>query len=164
MQYHVMGLPEEMGATVRAAMRSPQYGHPAMRETARGTGPCRICLRRFEIGAEDRILFTYQPPVDASTVGAPGPVFIHAEACVRYRAEAFPDDLRPLPVILEGRAGEGRVLQSVRIAGTEADRALRDMFAREDVEYAFIRHGEAGCHIARADRGPLPNVSGTIRP
>lgn len=154
-EYHISGLPEELGATVRETMRSPQYGHPAVRETARGTGPCRICLRRFEVGAEDRILFTYRPDMDDASVSAPGPVFIHAEECVRYHGNAFPEDLRPLPVVLEARSAGNRVARALRVDGVDADPALLQLFSDDDVDYVFIRHGQAGCHIARVDRGPL---------
>jgi hypothetical protein len=155
-RYHICGLSAELGATVRESMRSPQYGHPAVREVARGTGPCRICLRRFEVGKDERILFTYRPGVDDASVGAPGPVFIHAGACTQYRGSTFPDDLKPLPIVLEGRSGGNRTPRAVRVRGTDVDAALLELLANDDIKYVFIRHGDAGCHIARVNRGPLP--------
>ena len=121
MQYHVRGLPEGLGGTVRETMRSPQYGHPAVRELAGGTGPCRICLRRFDVGAEDRILFTYQPATGDGSVGAPGPVFIHAGPCAQYHGAVFPPDLQSLPVIIEGHGTHGRVPHAVQVAGSEGN-------------------------------------------
>jgi hypothetical protein len=42
--------------------------------------------------------------------------------------------------------------RAVRVPGSAADAALRELFAYQDVDYVFIRHGDAGCHVARADR------------
>lgn len=157
-EYYIHGLSEELGATVRQSMRSPQYGHAAMREVAKGTGPCRICLRRFEVGRDERILFTYRPDVDSTSVGAPGPVFIHAEDCEQYRGSAFPEDLKSLPIVLEGRSGGNRAPRALHVKGTDVDSALVELLSHDDVEYVFIRHGDAGCHIARVNRGPLPRM------
>jgi hypothetical protein len=154
--YHVVGLADEITEEVRRTMRSPEYGHPAVREVARGTGPCRACLRRFEVGSDERILFTYRAPADGDTVGAPGPVFIHAAHCEQYRGTRFPEDLHPLPIILEGRARGNRVPHALTFEGPCADAALAALFANPEVEYVHVRHGEAGCHITRVSRGVLP--------
>ena len=50
MQFRIAGIPSDLAAEVRQTLRSPQYGHPAHRETATGYGPCRLCLRTFEVG------------------------------------------------------------------------------------------------------------------
>lgn len=154
--YHIVGLPDAIAADVRSTMRSPEYGHPAAREIARGTGPCRVCLQRFTVGADERILFTWRSRVDDGSVGAPGPVFIHAEPCTQYRGTKFPEDLHSLPVILEGRANGNLIPHAVSVPGAEADAALAALFADPDVAYVHVRHGAAGCHIGRVDRGPLP--------
>ena len=59
--FHIQALPETIAQAARAAQASPQYGHPAHVELARGYGPCRSCLRRFHTGEENRLLFTYNP-------------------------------------------------------------------------------------------------------
>lgn len=40
MRFRVAGIPASLAAEVRQTQRSPQYGHPAYRETATGYGPC----------------------------------------------------------------------------------------------------------------------------
>lgn len=155
-EYHIVGLDPEIAAEVRETMLSPGYGHPVVREVARGTGPCRSCLRRFEVGAEERLLFTYRPEAGGGTIGAPGPVFIHAESCDQYRGTSFPADLHVLPIILEAWASDNRIPAARRVQGSDADAALAELFADPDVEYIHVRHGEAGCHIARVNRGSLP--------
>ena len=47
MRYIVRSVPQEIADEVRRTRRAPGYGHPAHLETARGTGPCRCCLRQF---------------------------------------------------------------------------------------------------------------------
>lgn len=152
--YHISGLDDALTEEVRRTMLSPEYGHPAVRELARGTGPCRACLQLFRVGSEERLLFTYRPEERNGTVGAPGPVFIHAERCARYSSTMFPTDLYSLPLIIEARAADHRIPRAHRVSGAEADAALESLFTDPDVEYVEIRHGEAGCHIARVSRGP----------
>lgn len=67
--------------TVRTTGKSPGYGHPTYAEVATGHGPCRHCLRTFEIGVEQRTLFTYDPFYGLDPIPLPGPVFIHTEPC-----------------------------------------------------------------------------------
>lgn len=150
--YHIGGLPQLLVEEVRGTRLSPGYGHPVVSETAQGTGPCRSCLDLFEVGREERLLFTYGPPSGSDTLAAPGPVYIHAGDCTRYDAAQFPDTLRELPLIIEGRTGNGRILRSVPITGNQIDKVLDDLLADLEVDFLFLRHGEAGCHIARIDR------------
>lgn len=148
----IRGLPDALTTAVRQTLRSPEYGHPVVREVASGTGPCRACLSLFHVGADERLLFTYRPSETDGTLGAPGPVFIHAEPCPRYEGTTFPPALRALPLVFEARAGENRVLASRRATGDAVDEAMADLLADPAVTCLYIRHGEAGCHIARVER------------
>lgn len=154
--YHITGLTDDITEEVRRTLRSPGYGHPVHREVAAGTGPCRACLETFRPGAEDRLLFTYRPAGGAGTLGAPGPVFIHARTCTRYRGTSFPVPLLGLPLLIEARTADNRIPAVRAATGADVDRVLDELLADPDVEYLNVRHGEAGCHIARVDRGPLP--------
>jgi hypothetical protein len=152
--FYIRGLADDLTAEVRQTLRSQEYGHPALRETARGTGPCRACLGLFTVGKEERLLFTYRPAEDDGTLGAPGPVFIHAEDCGQYQGDVFPPTLRQLPLLLEARASGNRVLAARRATGAGVDEALEALLADPEVDYLYLRHGEAGCHIARVTRRP----------
>jgi hypothetical protein len=152
--FRVQGIPQEVAAAVRATMRAPEYGHPAHRELAQGYGPCRLCLRTFDIGREDRILFTYQPFREPGGLPAPGPVFIHAETCARYDALELPPDFRSLPLVLEAYENGGRLLAQQRLGAGDpaAEEALSGLFERSGADYVHVRNGEAGCFMARAER------------
>jgi Protein of unknown function (DUF1203) len=150
--YRVVAIPDELANQTRASLKSPQYGHPAHVEVATGYGPCRSCLRTFQEGEEERILFTYNPFAGLDAYPSPGPVFIHREGCPRYEEPDFPADLRRLPLTLEAY-GRGR-WPVARESGAERDveGAVDRLFAHPAVEYIHVRNTEAGCYIARIER------------
>jgi hypothetical protein len=150
--FRYTGIPAAVADEARRTLRSPQYGHPAHRERAQGYGPCRLCLRTFAIGREDRLLFTYQPFSDAGSLPAPGPVFIHAEHCERFSASTLPPDFRRLPLVIEGFRAGGALVVQTRVTVEDPEAVVARTFAEPGVEYAHIRNGEAGCFMARIER------------
>lgn len=152
MPFRVAGIPSDLATEVRRTLRSPQYGHPAHRETATGYGPCRLCLRTFTVGVEERILFTYQPFSDPASVPAPGPVFVHASPCERYDGAILPPDFRPLPLLFEAYRIGGELLGREQVQGELPEDALERLFAATAADYVHIRNAEAGCFMARVDR------------
>lgn len=152
MSFRVISLSPEIAAAVRQERRSPRYGHPVFAEIAPGTGPCRSCLDLFEVGVEERLLFTYAPDAGDAAVGAPGPVVIHSTECERFSGEGLPAGLRKLPIVVEGRTRDGRVLRADPTPGDAADALIEACLAEAAVGFLFLRHGEAGCHIARVER------------
>jgi hypothetical protein len=153
MSFTVRGIPQDVADEVRRTRLAPGYGHPAHHEIARGTGPCRCCLQTFVPGVDERLLFTYRPRGDESALMAPGPVFIHANHCEAYVGTGFPAGLRSLPLAFEARARESCVPALTRGGGVEAEREISRLLARGDVAWLHLRHAEAGCFIARIDRG-----------
>jgi len=145
-QFRFHGIAEALAAQVRSSMRSPQYGHPAHRELARGYGPCRLCLRTFAVGKDERILFTYQPFLEPGSLPAPGPVFIHARECARYDAAELPADFRSLPLVFEAYRAGGDLIARERVGTRAPEEVLAALFERPD--YVHIRNGEAGCFMA----------------
>ena len=130
-------------------MRAPQYGHPAHREIAQGTGPCRQCLRTFTVGRDERILFTYQPFEAPGSLPSPGPVFIHADACARYESDALPPDFSTLPLVFDAYGTEGGLIAQRRAGVGATDEDVRALFEKTRARYIHIRHGDAGCFMAR---------------
>ncbi|HEY9506565.1 MAG TPA: DUF1203 domain-containing protein [Gemmatimonadales bacterium] len=150
--YRFQGIPDSISAAARDGMRSPQYGHPAHAEVAGGYGPCRQCLRTFQVGVEERLLFTYQPFSDPSALPAPGPVFIHRSPCERYDGTELPASLRALPLALEGYGAGGTLLAQRRVGAQTFESVLDEVFEPAEVRYVHLRNVEAGCFIARIDR------------
>ncbi|HZD92717.1 MAG TPA: DUF1203 domain-containing protein [Candidatus Sulfotelmatobacter sp.] len=138
---------------VRSTLKSPQYGHPAHVESAAGYGPCRACLKQFRVGAEDRILFTYNPFAGFDGYPSPGPVFIHAGSCEAFaEADNFPEELRGLPLTLEAFGDDRWILGRERPHPQEIEEAIQKCFAIAGVRYIHVRNTEAGCFIARIER------------
>jgi hypothetical protein len=163
--FRIVPIDAELAARARREHRSPQYGHPAAVETARGYGPCRQCLRTFRVGEEARLLFTYDPIPKGSGLPQPGPIFIHQEPCTPFDGPGFPEELRDLPLFLEGF---GRGTWQVRRepadgAAIEADIAA--MLRDPAIELLHIRNAEAGCFIARVQPvGSLDRDAGVPDP
>jgi hypothetical protein len=152
MIFELRAIPQDLADAARAARRSPQYGHPAHVETASGHGPCRCCLEPFVVGRDQRLLFTYRPEGDATSLMAPGPVFIHAEHCRAWQGAGFPEALAALPLAFEGRGTQGIVTGVSRDPRKPIEQRLAQVFALDGTEYIHVRHAEAGCYIARVDR------------
>lgn len=151
--FRYSGIPTALAAEARATLRSPQYGHPAHREPAGGYGPCRLCLRTFRIGEEDRLLFTYQPFAEPGSLPAPGPVFVHADGCERYDETEFPADLRAIPTVVEGYTRGGRLVAQEWVNGEGPEAVIRRVLEGTTADYAHLRNAEAGCFVARVEIG-----------
>jgi len=142
------GISDAIAAEVRRTLRAPEYGHPAHRDLAKGYGPCRLCLRTFAIGKEERILFTYQPFRDEGSLPAPGPVFIHAHECARYEAAELPPDFRSLPLVFEAYRNGSQLLAQERVGERSPEEVLAKLLDRSGADYVHIRNGEVGCFMA----------------
>lgn len=152
-RHRIQGIPQTLATAVRESMTSPQYGHPVHAEVATGYGPCRLCLQTFEVGSEERLLFTYQPFTDPTALPAPGPVFIHRASCERYDGPGLPEALRPLPLAVEGYGAGGALLVQRRVDSSGFEAVVNRVFEQAEVQFAHLRNAEAGCFIARIDRG-----------
>ena len=155
-EYRVVAVGDGLANAVRRTMKSPGYGHPAHVETATGYGPCRQCLRTFDIGTERRILFTYDAFHGKEDLPLPGPVFIHEEPCERYPEDGgFPVDMMAHKLTLNAySAGRALIAQKYILDGIvepELEVLLSDM----NVDYIHVRDTAAGCYdfsIERANR------------
>jgi len=151
-RFRVVPIDAIIADSVRREQRSPQYGHPATVEVAKGYGPCRQCLRTFRVGEEARILFTYNPVPKDDGLAQPGPIFIHKDPCTAFEGSGVPPQLRGLPLFLEGF---GRGTWAVRRAPVDAGSIEADiatMLRDPAIELLQIRNAEAGCFIARVER------------
>ena|SRR5215813_11144415 len=152
--FRVVAVSEGLAEKVRASRKAPGYGHPVHSEVATGYGPCRLCLRDFEIGVDRRLLFTLDPFHGLEDFPLPGPVFIHEDECDRHPENAgFPEDLRShdLTLVAYGRGRRQRAEE--RIAGREIEDAIVRLLGRADVDYLHVRDTEAGCYDLRIERG-----------
>jgi hypothetical protein len=152
MNYKVVPISGEIARSVRAQMKSPQYGHPAFAEIANGCGPCRACLKTFVEGSETRILFTYNAFENLSRLPLPSPVFIHEDECELFDEKGFPPDLVDLPLLFEGYGNESELVRREAVKKEKIDHQIAEIFALSAVRYINLRNSEAGCFVARIER------------
>jgi hypothetical protein len=152
MSFRVVPISDELAETARRELRSPQYGHPAHVETASGYGPCRSCLHTFTVGAEQRLLMTYNPFDGLNSYPSPGPIYIHPERCEPFAGNGFPADLRALPLYLEGYDDDRMVVERVPATGDDVESGIARVFQNDRVRYIHVRNAEAGCFIARVEK------------
>jgi hypothetical protein len=150
--FRIVPIDAELADRARREHRSPQYGHPATVEIAKGSGPCRQCLRTFRIGEEQRLLFTYNPVPKTSGLAQPGPIFIHAETCEPFQGPGVPPQLRGLPLFLEAFGRGTWTVRREPVDGEAIEADIAAMLRDPAIELVQIRNAEAGCFIARADR------------
>jgi Protein of unknown function (DUF1203) len=153
--YQVTPVNNEIAQEVRQTLKAPGYGHPAYVDVARGYGPCRVCLQTFTVDRDQRILFTHDPFAGHEPFPLPGPIYIHADACVPYaETSRFPDGLRFIPLTFHGYADERRIRAQERIDDGKVEEIVDRLFADPLIDYIHVRNTEAGCFIARIDREP----------
>ena len=156
--YRVIALEQETARKVRELRRSPGYGHPVHSEIATGYGPCRLCLRDFQIGIDRRLLFTCDPFFRLEQYPLPGPVFIHEAECDRHPEEAgFPADLLTHRLTLTAYARGRHFRAEERVEGNDGvESVVSRLLSRPDVDYLHVRDTDAGCYDFRIERTNVP--------
>lgn len=149
----VVPIPTKVAALVRETNRAPGYGHPAHTEVATGHGPCRHCLRTFNLGHEQRILFTYNPFHGLERIPFPGPIFIHAASCERYPTDAgYPRDMLQHAAVMNAfRKGQELIARKLVTEKGTHNAAVLDLLANHDVDYIEVRDLDAGCFDFRIE-------------
>jgi len=137
---------------VRTTRRAPEYGHPVHEELASGTGPCRECLSAFKVGEDRRLLVTYNPFGGTKGLAQPGPIFIHAEACMPHNGRGYPVGLHSIPVTAQAFFDDGTIAEPRQLPMGGQAATLDMLLAEPRAKFVHLRHAEAGCFIARAER------------
>jgi hypothetical protein len=149
----VVAIPTEVAEEVRNTMRAPGYGFPAHVEVAMDAAPCRHCLRTFKVGAERRILFTYDRFSGVESLPQPGPVYIHAEPCEPYNENGgFPEDLRNSPRTLEAYVSGRNFVGQEYVTDGKFEPAVERLLERPEVDYIQVQSSTAGCFTFRIER------------
>jgi len=149
----IVATPTETANAVRRTLKAPTYGFPAHVETAMDAAPCRHCLKTFEAGKEQRILFTYDRFAGIESLPQPGPIYIHAENCERYGADGgFPEELRNSPRTLEAYARGRKLTGTEYVADGTYEAAIEKLFANQEAAYILVNSTTAGCFTFRIER------------
>ena len=104
-------------------------------------------------GAERATLFTLDPFAGIETLPLPGPIYIHADGCVRYAENAgIPNKLMTSPRTLNAYARGRRLMAQEYVDFANAEGTIARLFARPDVDYVHVRSTTAGCYTFRLER------------
>jgi hypothetical protein len=110
-------------------------------------------LRTFQVGQEQRTLFTFDPFGGSEEVPLPGPVFIHAMGCPRYAEEGgYPEELRKYPAVLVAYGKGQEVVAQVHAGAGTQECAIQRLLERPEIRYIHVRDREAGCYDFRVER------------
>jgi hypothetical protein len=150
--FKVTAIPAEIAEKVRMTGVSSWAKLPASTSIAKGYGPCRLCLKTFEVDKDERIFFTYNPFEGRAELPLPGPVFIHKENCARYEGESFPPDFRRLPMLFEVFTTDEQMLKRVSVAENTIEQQIEELFSSPEASYIYVRNAEAGCFMAFVER------------
>ena len=150
--YRIVPISRDAANEVRQNMTSPFGKLPASSSIATGYGPCRSCLKTFRQGEEERIYITFDPFAGVSNLPLPGPVFIHTDECSEYSERRFPEELKTIPMILEGFGANSRLVRSEPLSMDRTDQQIGEILNTSEVEVIHIRNAEAGCFIAKIKR------------
>jgi len=154
--YRIVAISDKLAGLVRQTRLSPHYKHPAHAEVATGYGPCRHCLRTFNVGEDRRILFTYDPFWGVEPLPLPGPVFIHEGDCERYPVDGgIPEDLREHALTLNAYGRGRRLLAQEYVADGQVEPVVERLLDRSEIDYIHVRDTEAGCYDFRIERAEL---------
>jgi hypothetical protein len=130
-----------------------------------GGTPLRCCLRDATVG-ERVLLIGYRPAAKGGPYAEVGPVFVHAERCAGYRAEAgYPEGFRHRRQLFRAYGRDGWPVHNQIVEPAEVDAVIAELLARPDVETVHSRNVLAGCYmfaIHRAHPGPGPLGSTSI--
>jgi len=132
------------------------YGLPPERKISDGDGvPCRHCLRNVGKG-EPYLVLAWRPFPALQPYAETGPIFLHAEPCMRADAgDVLPEMFRPTPdYILRGYGHDDRIVYgtgAVTATHRICERA-HELLARPDIAYVHMRSARNNCYQCRIDR------------
>lgn len=154
MKLAVRGIPTDQVRQLR--MGAPDaHGQPALRRTAHGlANPCRHCLQLIADGAQ-KLVLAYRPFDEAQPYAEVGPIFLHADDCPHYEADALPAWFAHLtPAIVRGYGPDHWIRYETGdvVAGSALAEACRKILADPAVAYVHVR-SKFNCFQCRVDRG-----------
>lgn len=155
--FKIVPLSKSWAATVRESMKD-EFGHTAIEQVAKGKGPCRVSLKPFKVGVDQRILVSHSPFEVDNVFNQPGPVFINKEEVEEYAdVYQFPKEIKEdkenFPLTLIGY-NERQEMNFTKLVGDEdVDLLIERIFLEKPkIKYLHARNAEAGCFILKIER------------
>ncbi len=141
------------------------YGNVPDFSISDGAGnPCRHCLKMIDKG-ERFMIISYRPFDELQPYAEQGPIFLHAEPCEAFRAEADPGRVAKIPPVLRDspqylmRGYDERqriVYGSGAIVEKDNIEAVADlMLTKSAIEFIHVRSSTNNCWQARIERADI---------
>ncbi|HEU0064853.1 MAG TPA: DUF1203 domain-containing protein [Flavisolibacter sp.] len=156
-QFKIVPLSASYATNIRA-IKTDDFGHPIVEQTAKGKGPCRVSLKPFKAGTDRQILISHSPFEIDNAFNQPGPVFINLNEVEEYKdVHRFPPELKAdkksFPLSLIGYDKNQRMVLSKLVGDNDVDELIVQLFeSRPDIEFLHARNAEACCYICKIER------------
>lgn len=151
MSYRITGLPAETFAPLFDLSDAELQAHGAVRQTAKGSEPCRISLTDAPVGAEV-ILVNYEHHPVASPYRGRYAVFVRRDEAQFDAVDAIPEQLRRRILAARAFDADGMSVAVELVEGTKLEPTIQRMFGDERTAYIHLHYAAAGCYAARVDR------------
>jgi hypothetical protein len=145
-------------ASVRALQSGgpDAYGQSPEQRISDGDGvPCRHCLRNVAAG-ESYLVLAYRPFPELQPYAETGPIFLHAEECVRAEeSESMPELFgKTADYIVRGYGADDRIVYGTGavVPTREIPTRAEALLSRADVAYLHMRSSRNNCYQCRIDR------------
>ena len=135
-----------------------EYGNTVIEQVAKGYGPCRVSLKPFKVGEEERLLFSYSPFEIDNAFNQPGPVFIHKKVVEPYSdIYNFPKEIKAdkqhFPLTLIGYSRSQKMIYTRLVGEDDVDDLIEQILDENQyISYLHARNAEAACFICKIIR------------
>lgn len=134
------------------------FGHEVRTQVASGRGPCRVSLKPFEVGKDERLLLSHSPFEIDNAFNQPGPIFIHKKDVTPYEdVYNFPPEIKAnkesFPLSLIGYSKDQQMNLTQMVGNRDVDQLIGEIFDQHpEVEYLHARNAKACCYICKIER------------
>jgi hypothetical protein len=113
--------------------------------------PVRCCLR--DAGADEHVvLLSAQPSTAPSPYAAPGPIYLHRDACEGYHADgSVPGILRSRLLSVRGFDRAHMMTGTEVVPGERFEQAARRLLEVDSTAYLHVHFAGAGCYACRVE-------------
>jgi hypothetical protein len=113
--------------------------------------PVRCCLR--DAGADEHVvLLSAQPSTAPSPYAAPGPIYLHRDACEGYHADGgVPEILRSRLLSVRGFDRAHMMTGTEVVPGEWFAQAARRLLEVDGTAYLHVHFAGAGCYACRVE-------------
>lgn len=155
--FKIVPLSKEFVNEVKA-LQKDRMGNTVIVQVATGPGPCRVSLKPFAVGVDERLLISHSPFEIDNAFNQSGPIFIQKKDVEPYSdIYHFPKEIKAdkvnFPLSLIGYSKDQRMLFSKLVGDADIDDLIVATFDNNpDIQYLHVRNSEACCFICKIER------------